>query len=209
MRAILIHGMGRTPAAMLILAARLRMAGIRPSLFGYMAAFERWDVCLKRLEKFIEKQAGADEFIVVGHSLGTVLARAALPRLTHKPLAFFLLAPPTQASMAARKFAPLRMFRLFTGEMGQLLASKQFMDALPVPDVPTKIYAGTGGARGRWSPFGEMLNDGVLAVPETMLPSIPIQTVAAIHTFIMNQKIVAQDIVKIAKSHSFSGAGRT
>jgi pimeloyl-ACP methyl ester carboxylesterase len=206
MRAILIHGMGRTPAAMLVLAARLRMAGIRPSLFGYIAAFERWDVCAKRLEKFIEKKAGADAFIVVGHSLGTVLARAALPKLARKPLALFLLAPPTQASIAARKFAPLRMFRLFTGEMGQLLASKQFMDALPVPDVPTKIYAGTGGPRGRWSPFGEAPNDGLLAVPETMLPSIPIQTIPAIHSFIMNQKIVAQDIVKIAKSCSFSGA---
>jgi hypothetical protein len=208
LRAILIHGMGRTPAAMLILAARLRAEGIRSSLFGYVAAFERWEACVRRLEKFIDMKTGADEFIVVGHSLGTVLARATLPRLTHKPVAFFMLAPPTQASMAARRFAHLRMFRMFTGEMGQLLASKQFMDALPVPEVPTKIYAGTGGPRGRRSPFGEMPNDGLLTVTETMLPSVPMQALPVIHTFIMNQKIVAQDIVKIARLNSLAGINR-
>ena len=35
MNAILIHGMGRTPVAMSILAARLRASNIHPHLFGY------------------------------------------------------------------------------------------------------------------------------------------------------------------------------
>jgi hypothetical protein len=50
MHAILIHGMGRTPASMLILAVRLRKAGIRPRFFAYSAAFERWESCVNRLE---------------------------------------------------------------------------------------------------------------------------------------------------------------
>jgi pimeloyl-ACP methyl ester carboxylesterase len=207
MRAILIHGMGRTPVAMLVLATRLRAAGIRSSLFGYVAAFERFGACAKRLEKFIEKQAADEEFIVVGHSLGTVLARAALPNLIRKPRAFFMLAPPTQACLAARKFASFKVFRLFTGEMGQLLASKKFMDALPLPDVPTKIYSGSGGPRGRGSPFGDAPNDGVLLVSETTLPGVPMQTLPVIHTFMMNQRVVAQDIVRIAKSIAISDAG--
>ncbi|CAN5200977.1 hypothetical protein BH11PSE11_BH11PSE11_38950 [soil metagenome] len=200
MRAILIHGMGRSPVGMLLLASRLRAAGIRPSLFGYVAALERWEVCAKRFEKFIEKQIGDEEFIVIGHSLGTVLSREVLPRLSRKPLAFFMLSPPTQACIAARKFSTFRLFKWATGEMGQLLASKQFMEALPVPDVPTKIYAGVGGPRGRHSPFGNVPNDGVLTLPEMSLPSVPVQTLEVIHTFIMNQRIVAQDIVKISKT---------
>jgi alpha-beta hydrolase superfamily lysophospholipase len=87
--------------------------------------------------------------VVIGHSLGAVLLRAALPRLARPPVACFLLAPPTQASLAARRFAPRRLYRLFTGEMGQKLASQPFMDALPLPAVPTRIYAGTGGPRRR------------------------------------------------------------
>jgi hypothetical protein len=86
------------------------------------------------------------------------------------------------------------------GEIGHVLTDRQFMETLPLPSVPTKIYAGTAGPRGRYSPFGEELNDGLLTVNETLLPSVPMQTVPSLHTFIMNSKVVTQDIVRIANS---------
>jgi hypothetical protein len=92
------------------------------------------------------------------------------------------------------------------GEIGKVLADKQFMDSLPLPGVPTKIYAGIAGPRGWYSPFGEEPNDGFLTVKETLLPSIPVQTVPSLHTFIMNSKIVTQDIVRITRSSSTFGA---
>jgi hypothetical protein len=202
LRVILVHGMGRTPLAMLPLAARLRAQGFRPALFGYVPAFERWDGCVNRLKKFIEKRASTKPFILVGHSLGTVLIRAVLPRLTCKPSACFFLAPPTRAGSAARRFAPNFVYRIFFGQMGQLLSDQQFMDALPVPDVPIKIYSGTGGPVGRFSPFGEEPNDGVLAVQETLLPDVPVQIVPSLHTFIMNSKWIAQDIIKMTETLS-------
>ena len=79
MDAILIHGMGRSPAAMSILAARLSAAGIRPHLFGYSVTFERWDNLILRYKNFIEKRSGSSGCIIVGHSLGTVISRAVLP----------------------------------------------------------------------------------------------------------------------------------
>lgn len=207
-RAILVHGMGRTPAAMLVLAARLRAAGLHPDLFAYSAALEGWEGCVGRLRGFIERRAAGTDFVVVGHSLGTVLLRAALPRLARPPLACFLLAPPTQASLAARRFAPRRLYRLFTGEMGQKLASPAFMEALPVPAVPTRIYAGTGGPRGRLAFFGGAPNDGVLALDETRLPGVPLRTVPSLHTFIMNSREVAGDIVEFVRAgpHGFPPA---
>ena len=202
MDAILIHGMGRTPAAMSILAVRLRANHIRPHLFGYSVTFERWDECIQRLENFIGKRVKTNDYIIVGHSLGTVLTRATLPRLIHKPTACFFLAPPTQVCKAARNFAHRRLIQLFIGEIGQVLTNKQFMESLPLPNVPTKIYAGIAGPRGRYSPFREEPNDGLLTVKETRLPSVPMQTVPALHTFIMNSKVVTQDIVRIARSGS-------
>jgi hypothetical protein len=196
MHAILIHGMGRTPASMLILAVRLRKAGIRPRFFAYSAAFERWESCVNRLEKIIHR-CHDDDFIIIGHSLGTVLTRGVLPRLTHKPVACFFLAPPTKACLAAQRFAPLRLYKMLTGEMGQLLANPVFMNSMPPPNVPTKIYSGISGLRGRYSPFGEQLNDGVLAIEETLLPNVPVETIPAVHTFIMNKKAVAEDIIKL------------
>jgi len=200
LRAILVHGMGRTPAAMLVLAARLRAAGLHPDLFAYSAALEGWEGCVGRLRGFIDRRAAGTDFVVIGHSLGAVLLRAALPRLARPPVACFLLAPPTQASLAARRFAPRRLYRLFTGEMGQKLASQPFMEALPLPAVPTRIYAGTGGLRGRLSIFGDEPNDGVLAVRETRLADIPLRTVPSLHTFIMNSRAVAEDIAGFVRA---------
>ena len=132
LHAILIHGMGRTPMAMSILAARLQAANIRPHLFGYSVTFERWDECIQRYEKFIIRHTKNNNYIIVGHSLGTVLTRATLPRLIHKPKACFFLAPPTQVCKAARNFAHHRLVNLLMGEIGQVLADKQFMESLPL-----------------------------------------------------------------------------
>ena len=202
MRAILIHGMGRTPASMVILAIRLRFSGIGPSLFAYSPTFEKWDGCVNRLARFIEKRTAAEEYIIVGHSLGTVLTRGVLPALSSKPLACFFLAPPSRASRVAKKFAPRFLYRLLTGEMGQLLANEQFMDSLPLPAVPIKIYAGTRGLPARFSFFGDEPNDGILSVQETELPSVPVQTLPVFHTFIMNKKMIARDIVETVKNLS-------
>lgn len=202
MHAILIHGMGRTPVAMSILAARLQASGIRPHLFGYSVTFERWDACIQRLEHFITKRVKTNDYIMIGHSMGSILTRATLPRLIHSPKACFFLASPTQVCKAAHNFAHYRFAKLLAGEFGRRLADKQFFESLPLPNIPTKIYAGTGGPCGRYSPFGQEANDGVLTVRETLLPDVPVQTVPMLHTFIMNSKVVSRDIVKIAKGHA-------
>ena len=202
MDAILIHGMGRTPLAMSLLAARLRASGVRPLLFGYSVTFERLDGCVRRLERFIARRIGTREYIIIGHSLGTIITRTTLPRLIHKPAACFLLSPPARACKAARYFAPYRFTRLFGGEMAQLLANQQFMESIPPTGVPMKIYAGTAGPRGRYSPFGDEPNDSVLTVKEMTLPDVPLQTIPVLHTFIMNSKVVTQDILKMVRSGS-------
>lgn len=202
MYAILIHGMGRTPLAMSILAARLWQSNFDPLFFGYSVTFERLEGCSRRLERLIEKRVRTSEYIIIGHSMGTIITRMTVPRLKHKPIACFLLTPPAQACKAARHFAPRRWVKLLGGEMAQLLADQHFMESIPPLDVPAKIYAGTAGPRGRYSPFREELNDSVLTVEETLLPNVPHQTFPVLHTFIMNSKPITQDIVKIARSYA-------
>ncbi|AMP01351.1 alpha/beta hydrolase family protein [Collimonas arenae] len=193
--AILVHGMGRTPVSMLLLAKRLRSAGITPHLFAYSAAFERWQPCVDRLQRFITTCSNGERFIVVGHSLGCVLTRAVLPQLAQAPQMCFFLAPPTRASSYAIKLSRWRLFKLITGEMGQLLANQKFMESLPMPQVPLRIYAGIKGPRGRWMPFGDEPNDGILSVSEVQLGSFPLQLLPTIHTVIMNSRQVANEIV--------------
>ena len=210
MNVILIHGMGRTPLSMLLLAARLRAAGLRPKLFAYFVTIENWQKCIHRLHRYIQKNRGDDGYVLVGHSLGGVLARAVLPQLDPQPQALFLLASPTKACAAARRFSGVGLYKLLCGEMGQLLAQQEFMRDLPQQLVPTKIYAGTAGPTGRFSPFGGHPNDGILTLDETSLPDIPVLAMPWFHTYIMNSKTVAQDIGHASHlgSKFFKGANR-
>lgn len=186
---LLIHGMGRTPASMLLLAHRLRRQGNVVRLFGYSATFHKLDHCIARLKKVIESVDGP--FVIVGHSLGTVLTRLALDGAARQPRCCFFLAPPTVACTLARKLGPQLLFRLATGEMGQLLGDSTFMTTLPVPKVPVHVFVGTGGPRGKLSPFGDAPNDGVLAVDEATLPGHAFTALPVLHTFIMNAPEVA------------------
>lgn len=196
MQAIVIHGMARTPLSMAILARRLEKKGIHSSLFLYSVTFESWRRCLQRLQHFIENKITHNDFIIVGHSLGCVLTRAVLPQLNHQPIACFFLAPPSRACIAAQFFASNPLYKLITGEIGQLLANEQFMQSLPIPSMTTKIYAGTTGWTDFLLPLGKEPNDGILTVSETILPSAQLHTIPASHTFIMNSQAIFQDILE-------------
>ena len=196
MHIILIHGMGRTPASMLILKRRLAQLGHQTHLFGYVAWAEHLDGVSARLARRIAQVAGMRPYAVIGHSLGSVILRRALGKLTaNPPCHCFLLAPPMRACKAARFFSRYRLYRALTGEMGGLLADESFMQSLPLPPN-TVIYAGTGGPRANWLPFGNQANDGILALDEVASDGGERVEVAASHTFIMNSRAVFDDIVR-------------
>lgn len=187
--------MGRSPLSQLLLAGRLCSAGIRVHLFGY-AIVRPFATSLRRLIQRIDALPGDEPFVLVGHSLGCVLIRSSLPQLARQPSACFFLAPPNKVPRGARFIGGNRLYRLLTRDSGQLLADEAFMEALPVPECPVRVYAGTAGPTGRLSPFQQEANDGVLSVSETVLsPANAPILVPALHTFIMNSELVADDIV--------------
>lgn len=192
---ILVHGMGRGPLSLALLAWRLHRAGYRPHFFYYLATFEKFDACAGRLARFIAQRTAGQDYAFVGHSLGTVLLRAALAQLPVAPQASFFIAPPTVACQFARRLKNFRLFRWLTQEMGQRLADPAFMGSLPIPPN-CHIFAGDAGPRWSWWPCGDAPNDGILTIAETRLPNVPHTVVAAQHTFIMNRPEIAAAIVE-------------
>ncbi len=102
MHAILVHGMGRSPLSMTWLGLRLKLSGHRVHYFSYCVSRESFSVCIKRLRTFIAARTQQQPYLVVGHSLGTVLLRTTLASITQQPCATYLLAPPTLACAMAR-----------------------------------------------------------------------------------------------------------
>jgi pimeloyl-ACP methyl ester carboxylesterase len=125
---------------------------------------------------------------LVGHSLGGLLVRLALPAVPVLRVRHFVLlgspAAPARAARLAWRWVP--PFRLFARECGRFLMSPAAFAALPEPVVPFTVIAGTAGPRGRWSPFGDEPNDGLVAVAETRIGRAEPVSVDALHTVIMD-----------------------
>ena len=205
--AVLVHGIGRTPASMLLLAARLRRAGLTCHLFGYLAAFESFDRITARLARRLQRVADGP-YIAVGHSLGGLLLRAAvhaLPSSVARPEHLFLLGTPNSSARVARRLRRWLPYRLVHGDCGQLLADPSRIDAVPCPEVPMTLVVGTGGWRGRWSPFGSEENDGMVAVSEVVRDGAPLVRLPVWHTFMMNSRDVLELIC--ARLHGLTPRG--
>lgn len=171
MRALLVHGMGRTPVSMMTLGYALRRAGVEPSQFGYSAAFESVERIVARLRQRLEREVDG-EYVAIGHSLGGLLLRAAIADLAPvvpRPRRVVMIGTPNQSPRLARRFLGAFWFRAINGDAGRMLASPERMASIQSPAVSCTIIAGTGGPRGSWSPFGDEANDGLISVDEARM----------------------------------------
>lgn len=201
MRVLFVHGMGRSVLSGWPMLRRLEHAGMHTGSFGYVAAFERFDAICDRLVARIVRLAGqGDDYVLVGHSLGGLLLRAAiaaLPAGTPAPRHLFLLGSPVRPPRLAQRLRHRWLYRTATGDCGQLLASADRMAAVSAARVPTSSIAGTRGLSGRHSPFGREVNDGVVALSELQAAWIGEQVdVAALHTVLPASRQVADIILQ-------------
>lgn len=181
---------------------------MKVSTFGYVAAFQDFSSIRARLAAKILALAGQDDYVLIGHSLGGVLLRAAvasLPEDIRLPRRIFLLGSPVKPSRLARKLRDKTIYRTFTGDCGQLLSSETRMAEIGPAPVPTTSIAGIAGLTGKYSLFEEELNDGIVSVSETNAEWITEEIyVPILHTFLP----WSQRVAKIILDRAASQAGR-
>jgi hypothetical protein len=200
----MVHGLARTPVSFAGLGRTLRREGCATATFPYAAFAQRVESIVARLAVSLDRQAREGELTVVGHSLGGLLLRAALPRMHERvPRHLVMLGTPNQPPRAARLAVGVPPFRWIAGECGSCLASPAFYETLPEPIVPYTLIAGTRGLGGRWSPFGGEPNDGLVAVSETRIRADDVVlTFPVSHTFMMNDRRVQGAICAALGIHS-------
>ncbi len=191
---------GRSPISGWPLLRRLRQVGMKTVTFGYVATLEDFASITARLTSRIERVAASGTYVVVGHSLGGVLLRAALHSLapgTLLPSHVYLLGSPILPSRLAMRLKNNFMFRAIAGDCGQLLGSTERMRSIGPLNVPTTGIAGVRGLTGRHSPFGEEANDGVVSISEISAAWLSNQVqVPVVHTFLPSSEVVAKIIIE-------------
>ncbi|MEQ1807219.1 MAG: alpha/beta hydrolase [Burkholderiaceae bacterium] len=206
MQVLFVHGMGRSPLSGWPLLWQLRRAGLRTRSFGYSVSFEDFAAIRRRLVTRIALLAARDNYVLVGHSLGGVLIRAAvnvLPEGVARPQHVFLLGSPHAPARLAQALQGNRIYRTLTRDCGQLLGSRSRMAAIGTVGVPTTSIVGVGGPRwktGPWSRFGGEPNDGVVALSEVSADWIADQVVlGTIHTLLpMSPRAAAIIVARLA-----------
>ncbi|MGV8990705.1 MAG: esterase/lipase family protein [Thiobacillus sp.] len=200
MQALFVHGMGRSTLSGWYLLKRLRAQGITPLAFGYAATFQRFTPIRERLTSRISALAAAGDYVLIGHSLGGVLLRAAvaaLPQGTRPPRHIFLLASPIQPARLAQKLQRNWMYRVLAGDCGQLLASSTRMAQIGAGSVPVTSILGVTGWKGWLNPFDGELNDGIVSVSEASAAWITEEIrIPTIHTYLPSSKQVSEIILK-------------
>ena len=207
---VLVHGLGRTPASMLILRSRLAAAGYRVVNHGYPSTSQPLEVLVEDLgNALVECCSDSEAVHFVTHSMGGVLVRIYLATLD-EPFGghVVMLSPPSQGSEIIDAFADSELLRSMLGPSGVRLGTDSTGVAaeLGPVDFSLGIIAGDRSI----NPFGSWLipgpDDGKVGVERARLEgAADFLVVHATHTFIMNRRDVADEVVHFLSEGRFSG----
>lgn len=211
---VLVHGLGRTTASMTVLRARLQGDGFRVVNFGYPSTSADMESLVDSLTVAVENccadAPGPVHFVT--HSMGGVLVRS---YLAGKGSGFHgrvvMLSPPSQGSEVIDAFADSPLLRATLGPAGARLGtdSNGLAQELGPVDFSLGIITGDRSI----NPIGSWLipgpDDGKVSVARARLDgSADFIVVPATHTFIMNRRDVAEEVVHFLRQGAFSDEGR-
>lgn len=206
LQALFVHGMGRSPLSGWPVLRQLRKAGMQTRTFGYVVTVQDFAPIVARLSARLATLASQGDYILIGHSLGGVLLRAALaalPAEVRPPTHVFLLGSPVRASRLARQLQGNPLFRALTGDCGQLLASDPRMQGIGPVTAPVTGIAGVLGASTRIGPFHNEPHDGVVSVSEVSADWLTDAVhVPVAHTFLpASQQVAVVILERMARTH--------
>lgn len=206
---ILVHGLGRTPASMLVLEARLAGAGYRVESFGYPSRSEPIEDLVARLATAVREccSDGANTVHFVTHSMGGVLVRSYLAG-REEPFEgrVVMLSPPSQGSEIVDSYADSPLLRKLLGPSGVRLGTDSAGIASELGPVDFSLGIITGDRS--INPVGSWLipgpDDGKVSVARARLEgATDFLVVHATHTFIMNRGDVAEQVAYFLANGEF------
>ena len=210
---VVAHGLGRTPASMTILANRLEQAGFRVVRFGYPSRSEPIETLADRLRDAVEACCGDDPRRVhfVTHSMGGVLVRSHLSgRSAPHEGRVVMLSPPNQGSEIVDAFADSPLLRSFLGPAGSRLGTAP--DGIASQLGPIRFSLGIITGNRSLNPIASWLipgpDDGKVGVGRANVQGASsFLVLPATHTFIMNRRDVADEVVHFLRHGRFREEG--
>ncbi len=187
---VFIDGIGGRSYMRKGLIGYFERAGFDVACFDYRPARHSYREITSNLLAFLRQIAQRGPYQAIGYSFGGILLRQVLQDSNEaalRPEKLVLLASPLKATRLCQRVQNWGIYKILTGDCGELVANQEKMQAIALPELPLICINGNWpwlGVSGLF--FGYQANhDGMLMLDETQPPAgITHYTISASHAFL-------------------------